>query len=556
MSAHSDRAHQYARDVVAGRIIACRWVKLACKRHLDDLASESHDFPYRFDADAADRVCEFVELMPHVKGKWRGTTMTLEPWQCFLVCVVFGWVHAKTGLRRFRRVYQEVPRKNGKSSLVAALGLYMFTEDGEPGPEVYSGAGSEKQAWEVFGPARQMAKLMPPLQAHYGVDVNAKTLARVDANGKFEPVIGKPGDGSSPSFAITDEYHEHATSEQYDTMVTGMGAREQPMAWVVTTAGSDTSGPCYDLRQTCTAMLEGKIEDPELFALIHTIDEGDDWTSVEALEKANPNMGVSVFRDYLLAQQRDAINNPRKQVTFRTKHLNVWETAASPYFNAERWRRLADESLRIEDFAGEECWKGVDLASKLDLAADVTLFRREIDGAEHWYAFLRPYLPESRAEDAENRHYAGWSAEGALVLTPGDITDYAYIEADIRSDFDRFDVRQLGFDPHNATYLMTRLMDEYGEERVVEVPQTVTHLSEPMKEVQALIEDGRLHHDGNPVFAWAIGNVTAKEDRNENVFPRKERRENKIDPAVALIIAMGRAMHAEPAADPSIFFVG
>lgn len=555
---HADRAERYAKDVVAGRVIACRWVRLACQRHLDDLACQDDPgYPYRFDADAANRVCEFVELLPHVKGRWMGTKIELEPWQAFSLCVPFGWLRKADGLRRFRKVYEEVPRKNAKSTKAAAVGDYMLVADGERGPEVYSGAGSEKQAWEVFGPARQMVKRSKGLQRAFGVEVNAKSLAMPDINGKFQPVIGKPGDGASPSFAITDEYHEHATAEQYDTMLTGMGAREQPMAWVVTTAGSDTSGPCYDLRQDAINVLEGKVEDDTMFVLIYTIDEEDDWSSEEALEKANPNLGVSVFRDYLLGQQRDAINNPRKQSTFKTKHLNVWVTAASPYFNAEKWRRLGDASLRMEDFAGEECWKGLDLASKLDLSADVTLFRREEDdGQLHYYAFCRSYIPEERIHDPERRHYLGWHLEGHLTATPGSIADYGYIEDEILADHEAYTLSQMGVDPHNATYLIVRLQETLGEDTVVEVPMTVAHLSEPMKEVQALIEDGRLHHDGDPVFAWAIGNVTAQEDRNANVFPRKERPENKIDPAVALILAMNRAMHAEVPHEPSIMVLG
>lgn len=556
---YAARAEKYARAVVGKEIPACRWVRLACKRHLDDLKAEKRKaFPYRFDVEKAEKVCQFVELMPHVKGRWARSheRIRLEDWQCFMICVPFGWVRKSDGLRRYRRVYVEVPRKNAKSTITAALGNYMMAADGEHGAEVYSGAGSEKQAWEVFGPARLMAKGTPDFTSAFGVDVNAKNLSIVGTASKFEPIIGKPGDGASPSFSITDEYHEHATDEQYDTMVTGMGAREQPMAWVITTAGADTAGPCYALRHEVVDMLEGTVENDRLFGIIYTVDEDDDWTDPAVLPKANPNYGVSVFEDYLLGQQQDAINEPRKQSTFKTKHLNVWVTAASPYFNLEKWNRLADESLSMEDFAGMECFKGLDLASKLDLTADVTVFKRfEDDGELHYYAFCRAYLPEVRTEAPEARHYAGWAAEGHLITTPGDITDYAYIEGDIKGDVDRFSLVQVGVDPHNATYLITRMQDFLGEDCVVEVPMTVLNLSEPMKEIQAMIEAGRIHHDGNPVFAWAIGNVTAQEDRNANVFPRKERPENKIDPAVALILAMGRAMHGEEAVVPQVLLL-
>lgn len=544
---HAARAEAYARRVTEGRVVACRFVRLACQRHLDDLARQERPrFAYRFDVAAADRVCRFLELLPHVKGNWalRAERIKLEDWQCFIVCVAFGWVRKSDGRRRFRRGYVEVPRKNAKSTLSAGLGLYMLAADGEHGAEVYSGAGTEKQAHEVFAPARLMARNTAALCAELGIHVGAKNLSVFETASKFEPIIGKPGDGASPSFSITDEYHEHLTSEQYDTMLTGMGAREQPMAWVITTAGSDTAGPCYALRSEVVEMLEGKVENDQLFGIVFTIDEDVDWTSELALRMANPNMGVSVFEDYLRGQQRDAVNDPRKQSVFKTKHGNIWVTAASPYFNIELWNRNADPSLDRDQFRGEACWSGLDLAAKLDLTAAVQVFRREIEGADHYFAFLRAYIPEERAQDPACRHYDGWVTAGHLIATPGNVTDYDQVEADLIEDSERHRIVSLGYDPFNATQLVEHLSKSGVP--CVETPQTVRHLSEPMKWVEALIVDGRLHHDGNPVFAWGMGNVTAQIDRNENVFPRKERADKKIDPAVALIIAIGAAFRDPP----------
>lgn len=543
---YAERATQYARDVCAGRVLACTLIQQACLRHLNDLkASKTKAFPHRFDDAACNKICGFLELLPHVKGEWARThqTIALEDWQCFAYGVPFGWLHKKTGKRRFRRAYIEIPRKNAKSTGSAGVGLYMFCADGEPGAEVYSGAGSEKQAWEVFGPARLMAKNTPALRSAYGISVGAKNLHILSNASKFEPIIGKPGDGASPSMAIIDEYHEHLTEDQYDTMQTGMGARRQPMLWAITTAGSSIEGPCYALRSEAVAMLNGTVPNDELFALIYSVDEDVDWTSETALRMANPNMGVSVDASYLLQQQKDAINNPRKQATFKTKHLNVWVTASAPYFNLEKWNRLKDATLTVESFKGEPCWMALDLASKLDLCADMRVFRREIEGAMHYYAFGRFYLPETQVDDPAKKHYAGWANQGHLIVTPGNITDYDEIEARIAQDTEDFRIVQLGYDPYNATMIATH----FGDKGIpmMEVPQTVKHLSDPMKWVQALIEDGRLHHDGNPVFAWGISNVTAQEDRNGNVFPQKEHADKKIDPAVALIMAIGFAQAAD-----------
>ena len=539
-------ADGYARAVVAGEILACKLVVAACQKFLADREREPDEaFPYWLDADRAVRVCAFVESMPHVKGKWARDRerIRLEPWQCFVVANVFGWISKKTGLRRYRRVYVEVPRKNAKSTLTAALANYMLTEDEEHGAEVYSGATTEKQAWEVFGPARLMA-LGASRMTQSGVAVGAKNLHVLNTASKFEPIIGKPGDGASPSFSITDEYHEHATSEQYDTMVTGMGAREQPIAWVITTAGSDTAGPCYALRSQAVESLEGKVQHDELFGLVYTVDEGIDWTSEDALRMANPNMGVSVFEEFLRTEQARAVKSPREQSTFKTKHLNVWVTAASPFFNAELLRRLGDPKLSEDDFVGEPCVASLDLASKLDIAGSGKLFLKEIDDQKHYYWFGRYYVPQSTTEKPENRHYAGWAEQGYLIVTPGETTSYDQIEADIKADGDRFTLLELGVDPWNATQMMQHLQDHFGADKIIEVPQTAMHLSNPMKEVEAAIVAGRFHHDGNPCFEWMMGNVTAQVDRNDNVFPRKERPEKKIDGALMAIIAMGRALSA------------
>jgi phage terminase large subunit-like protein len=544
---YAERAERYARAVVTGKVSACRYVRLACQRHLDDLtASKKKAFPYRYDAAKTNRVCAYLELLPHIKGPWalRREKILLQDWQCFVYGVPFGWLKKSNGLRRFRRTYVEVPRKNAKSTGTAGLGLFMLTADGEHGAEVYSGAGSEKQAWEVFGPARLMAKNTPELQAAYGLEVNAKSLTVPAKACKFEPIIGKPGDGASPSFSITDEFHEHDSDEQFDTMVTGMGSREQAMAWVITTAGTDLAGPCYALRTEVVQMLEGVIPNDELFGMIYTIDEGVDWTSDAALRMANPNMGVSVFEDYLKSQQRDAINSARKQNTFKTKHLNIWGGARTAWMNMEAWNALADQTFDPEQFAKESCWTGLDLSSKIDLSAAVKVFVRPVDGVDHYYVFGRYYVPEERVAEPDKRHYQGWVLDGALIATDGAVIDHALIRDDLVADSEAFQLEEVGFDPYGATQLVSELQDEYGI-TTVEIPQQVKHLSDPMKWTEAMVLARRLHHDGNPVLTWAISNVTARVDANENIFPRKERPEAMIDPAVGLIMAMSRAMAGE-----------
>jgi phage terminase large subunit-like protein len=532
-------------------IPACEHVRRACRRHLDDLLRMgAEDYPYTFDEDKARSVCRFLELLPHTKGKWARTSdpLRLEPWQVFILASVFGWVKKETGLRRFLIVYIEVPRKNGKSHLSAGVGLYMLTSDGEHGAEVYSGATTEKQAWEVFRPAHQMAERTEAFREAFGVEMMAKNLS-VPANGsRFEPVIGKPGDGASPSCAIVDEFHEHATDDLFETMLTGMGAREQPLMWVITTAGADTAGPCYALRSDAVQMLEGSAPRDELFSLIYTIDEGDDWTAEESLRKANPNYNVSVDGEFLKRQVRDAVQTSRRQNVTKTKHLNVWVGAREAFMNMEYWNAAADPSLRQEDFAGETCYVGLDLASKVDIASAVKVFRRTIDtegGSEdHYYLFGRHYLPEDRIDQTDNRHYQGWVIDGHLRATGGNVIDHDEIMADLESDGRLHRIAAVGYDPWSATQLAVNL-EKVGIP-TLEIMQSVKSLSDPMKWLEALTLSGRLHHDGNPAMSWMVSNVTARVDANDNVFPRKERAENKIDGAVAAIIALSVAMREQP----------
>lgn len=543
-----ERAMKYARQVAAGKIPACRYVRLACQRHLDDLAaSRRREFKYRFDPAKAEKKLKLVELLPHTKGEWafKRQLVTLEPWQLFGLACTFGWVKKVSGLRRFRISYWEVCRKNGKSVIAAGVGLGMFVADDEFGAEVYSGATTEKQAWEVFRPARLMVKRSPMLMEAAGIEVNASNMNRPADGSRFEPIIGNPGDGASPSCAIVDEFHEHDTAALFETMLTGMGARRQPLMFVITTAGANIEGPCYDLRAQVIAMLEGTVPDDELFGWIFTIDEGDDWTDPKVLAKANPNMGVSVHADYLMSQQQRAVKNASFQNTFKTKHLNIWVSARAAYFNMESWKACADPSLLIEDFEGHDCWMSVDLASQTDVCARVNLFRRQIDGRTHYYCLApRFYLPADTVSNGKERkvveRWQKWVNKGYITETDGAELNFNVVQTDILEDAKRHAVREIPHDPFNALQMAKNLLAEGL--LPVKIPQKTEHLSPAMKELDAAIQGGRFHHDGNPVLSWMMGNVTAKPDANDNVFPRREKAESKIDGAVALIMAVGRAM--------------
>lgn len=545
-------ANQYARDVVRGKIDVCQYVIDACQRHLDDLGrAESRKFRYRFDKDLAERAAKFIQLLPHTKGEWAFKRMpiTLEPWQLFIICSAFGWVHKGSKLRRFREVYTEIPRKNGKSAISAGVALYCFTCDNEFGAEVYSGATTEKQAWEVFRPARLMCKRTPLLIEAFGIEINAKNMNRPEDGARFEPIIGNPGDGQSPHCAIVDEYHEHATDSLYTTMLTGMGARRQPLMWAITTSGDNIEGPCYDKRREVIEMLNGIVPNEELFGIIYTVDEGDDWTDPAVLRKVNPNMGVSIYHEFLISQQNRAKNNPRLAGIFKTKHLNIWVSARSAYFNMLSWRECEDKTLTLEQFEGQSCIQALDLARKLDMNSRIKLFTREIDGRRHYYSispgFYVPYdaVFSSNIENQRTaERFKKWVVTGHLKVTDGAEIDYREILEDAKADNFTNPIDETAIDPHGATNLSHQLADE-GMNPIT-IVQNYTNMSDPMKELEAAIASGRFHHDGNPIMTWCISNVVGKylPGNDDVVRPIKEKNENKIDGAVSLIMAIGRAM--------------
>lgn len=552
------KAIKYAQDVVEGKIPNCKPAILAAVRFLKDLEREKKsDFPYRFDYEKANRICRFMEKMPHVKGEWAGQKIKLEPWQCFIECNIFGWVNKETSYRRFRESQELIPRKNAKSTRVAIRGNYLAFVDNEPGSEVYCGATSEKQAFEVFRPAWLQVNGLPALQAQFEISLagNAKnpgTMYREKDMSKFEVMIGNPGDGSSPHGAIVDEYHEHATDNMVETMKTGMGARRQPLLSIISTSGSLLNGPCHEMQKELQRILEGTVNDETIFGIIYGIDEGDDWEDPAMLIKANPNYGISAYEEYLLAQLKSAKRSARKQNSFRTKHLNEWVGAKSAWMNMMAWnRQRMRPGITMEDFKGIPCRISADLSSKKDVTCvDVTFFK---DG--HYYSFKKYFVPEKATE--ENDKYEEFMIGGFLETTDGYMIDQESIEEYILGILSNYNVIDTSFDEWNAAYMATRLAKLNTE--VITFPFRVQYVSEPMKKLEALILDGKYWHDGNPVTTWMFGNVAAKEDTRGNIFPNKDRPNDhrcKIDGVSAAIMNMARWMISEePPKEYKLFFV-
>lgn len=534
-------ANGYIEDVLAGKILACKWVKAACQRQKDDLARwKAKSAPYHFDVEKASRVCEFIELLPHIKGPLAGQCIKLEPWQVFILTTVFGWVKPD-GKRRFRRGYTEVPRGNAKSTLSSGIGLYMLVADGEGGAEVYSLATTRDQARIVFGDAQNMARKRAEMMKALGVKVDAHNINVLRTASKFEALSseGSTLDGLNIHFGCVDELHAHKTREVYDVVETGTGKRDQSLLWVITTAGSNRAGICYEVRTFVMRMLDGVFKDETQFGIIFGLDDGDDWTSEAALIKANPNWGVSVRPDVLLPLQAKAMQLPSAVNNFKTKHLNEWVNADTAWMDMRAWDDCGRRALALDAFEGQECWIGIDLASKVDIAALKLLFRDpEREGG--FAVFGKYYLPEATVQESTNSQYQGWHNAGRLTVTPGNVIDFDWIESDLRDFTSRFEVKTVAFDPFQATQFSTRMLAEGMP--MVEVRPTVLNFSEPMKSLEALVLQRKFAHGGDPILTWMVSNVVCHRDQKDNIYPRKERPENKIDGVVALLMALNRAL--------------
>lgn len=542
-----DKANRYIKNIISGKIPACKFVIQACQRQLNDLKRQrSADFPYYFDRKAANRICAFNENLQHVKGALAGTNIHLEDWQCFILTTVWGWMKTANGKRRFNETYVEVPRGNGKSTIESGCGLYMETADGEKGAEVYSFATTREQAGIVFGDALAMARGNKDLRDYFGVTCLNHSIIVLGTNSKFLAKSADAGtlDGLNTHFAIIDELHAHKTRYVYDVVITSIGKREQPLVFCITTAGFILDGICMERRRTAAKILSGAVVDDSFFAIIYTIDQGDDWRTIEAAIKANPNWGVSVNPDIIRGRLTNALVNTTAQKNYLTKHLDVWVNSDSAFLDMQKYNKCIDASFTPEDFSGEPVIYGIDLASKLDLSAVIKLFfRRHEDGTTHYYVWADFYLPSDTVRGSNNSNYEAWQKDGYLHVTDGTITDISEIQNFILEDCRKYETLSVAYDPMQATQMAQGLLMEGVP--MTELAQNLKNLSEPMKQIQALIYSGRMHFINNPVMTWNASNVVAHMDAKENIYPRKEKNDNKIDGFVALIMAMNQAIQLD-----------
>lgn len=560
-------AADYQAGVIAGSIPACQWVIRACERNRRDLdRQETSDFPYRFDPAAASRICQMAEMLPHIKGPLAFVTgqdedgrnlwnpLILEPWQCWCLTTLFGWVGV-AGRRRFRTALWLIPRKNSKSTLGAVIALYMLVADGESGAEVYSAATTRDQAKVVAEIAWEMASRSPAFREHFVVklgSVTTRSLRVAGTGSKFAPLSADANslDGLNISCAIVDELHAHKTRGVWDVIDTATGARLQPLLAAITTAGVEIGGICHEKLQYLERILDGTAADETFFGVNYTCDPADDWRLPETHRKANPNYGVSVQPDDLIRKVTAAEQSPAAINNFLTKHLNVWVRTEAAWMTATDWQSCAMAGLTLEQLKASPCWIGVDLGEVRDTTAVCFVFKV----AEDTYAVIpRIYLPEEAIAQSPTAQISGWVRTGHLISTPGNEADYARVIADLLAACKTLNVKEIDFDMHSARLMMQTLKDllepTMGRDRVdqfvIAVKQGLETMDPAMKTTERLVSGKRLQHDGNPVMAWMIANVVIERNYKDEIYPRKaggKDSANKIDGPVAFWTALSRAM--------------
>ena len=525
---------QYAKDVVSGKILSCQWVKLACKRFLDDINSQD----YYFDEKKYNTLTTFTGVMKHYSSGAAGKPFILEPWEDFIICNIFCLYRVDTRRRKYKTAHISVSRKNGKTTLAAALGLFSLIADGEPASSVIMAANSREQAHIDFDAASSFARQLDPRKKSLKVLRNEIVFQKNNASLKVISADASTGDGLNPQLVILDELHEAPDSKLFDVLRSGQGFREQPLMLSITTAGFRIGGFCNQYEDYCKEILMGQKVDDTLFALLYTLDDGDDWTDESNFIKSNPNLGITVKRDWLSEQVNQAKNSPTLEVGVKTKNLNVWCSSSTTWI-PEQYIRKSLIDVDLTEFKNKNnylVYLGFDLAAISDLTA-VSIMFVDPDTEEYffktWY-----YLPKSALDGKYNSElYKMWSSKGFLTLTDSETTDYNYIQNQIVYLYETFDVQGVFFDSWNAQMLVNNLtnlglpMTAYS--------QSIGNFNKPTKEMERLVLSDKVRFDNNPITRFCFDNVELKVDLNGNSKPVGDHNAKKIDGVISMLNALG-----------------
>ncbi len=578
----------YAKKAVAdtGGKRFCRWVRLAAARHIADLkraALKTSDI--YFDPWEANNACDFIEKLPHVEGSWDSPTLELDEAQVFIVASIFGWRRKIDGRRRFTRAYLEMARKNAKSTLTAGIALYCLCCEGELGPQIIIGATTGAQAQKVFKPAKEMVNRTSALREAFALRAWARTVTCGFNGGSVETINSKSStqDGHNPYVGILDELHAHKDRGLFDVIRSAFGARKQPLMWMITTAGFNMNGVCYEQRTMVTKMLEGVLELDHYFGIIFTVDEGDDPFDPKVWGKANPLLGKAVDLAEFRGYAKEAKASPASLGEFLTKRLNIWLRAATNWLSPAQWQ-AAEQVLDWSDFDGLDCYVGTDLSDRDDVTAIVIAALTPAGKLIFKPLF---FLPESVLEredqsDTSQTLYATWSGHNGgpplddeepdfrlfddegkplpvppeafskpLIITPGDFIDLEIVEQVIRWMMARFSVRRVTSDHFSAAQAMAVALNKgLAEPVAVIMAKNAANFSDPSKEIEARLKAGphQIGHDGNPVMAWMASNAVVTRKIDGSILPKKDKPNspNKIDGMDALVNAVAPMLGLKP----------
>jgi len=493
-----------------------------------------------YDAKRAQHAIDFIRLLSHTKGKWAGKPFVLLKWQRVLIKKLFGTID-ENGNRIYRKCYVEVPKKNGKSELGAAIALYLLFMDEEMGAEIYSAAADREQASIVFNVAAQMVRNNNALSKQCNIIDSRKRIVFYET-GSFYQVLSadvKTKHGFNTHGIIFDELHAQPNRELWDVLTEGAGdAREQPLIFAITTAGYDRNSICYELRDYALKVKNHIVKDKHFYSMIYSLDEKANWEDEDNWRKVNPSLDHILDIDRLRDAYREAKEMPAKINLFRRLRLCQWTSQETRWMGLEKWDASIGE-VNLDELKGKLCYGGLDLSSTMDISAFVLVF--PIDGIYKIVPLF--FIPADNIEQRVKKDkvpYDRWIKQGFIITTPGDVIDYQFIEDTIDNYAKTYEIEEVAYDPWNATMLTQRLAEKGMV--MIEVRQGFASLSAPTKQLEALILQKKIHHGDNPVLRWMFDNIMIKHDANENVKPDKEKSKEKIDGIIALIMAVSRAM--------------
>jgi phage terminase large subunit-like protein len=562
---------QYAYDVLEGKIITGKWIKLAAQRFFDWIETADQDGYMLNHKDGIFAINFFPMFLTHTKGPLAKAKQPFElaPYQQFVIYNIIAWVNIETKLRRINFVYDAVARKNGKTTLLSGLGLYLQSLDGESGPEIYVGATKEAQAKTLWEQAAAFVSSSVMLRT-LGFRSKAREITFTQDNnvGVFRFLGGdsKTLDSLNPSAAFVDEYHAHKDDTVREVLESAMGARDQPLVYIITTAGFNLKSACKLAEDSYKDILLGLNKDNHTLIMIHQMDADDDWEDENNWQKANPSLKyVTTLMDFMRREYIKAKNQPSKIPNFKTKSLNMWVDGDNVWIPSEIWKQndinfgldktLPKLKVDIQKFVQFGSFAALDLSTTTDITAFVILSEPDEDGIRYLMPFL--FCPEDnidkRSKD-DGVPYRYWVDNGYMIATPGNRVDYDVIEDYVKGNYKKHNINRVEVDRWNSESISNHLLDAGLE--VSEFSQTITNYSHPTKTFEKLVYEGKIKHDGNPVMEWMLSGCVTIEDHNENIRISKGKSHangKRIDGIIAAIMALGGSLSPKEETNESIY---